>query len=169
MGLNWPPSLAIGNNHNSRSTNSATKGVINNLARPAVGEATGGTQGTLANQLSAAINNSDNINSINNDQLIQNAGVLWSSVASDVASSVSHLRKQFINNQPASSDIDTNDEAPFTEFHSTRSNKKRRRRETPPHTVKTVGVNQSTAKVTRGPLIVGKSATSGNSGIIAAG
>jgi len=86
-----------------------------------------------------------------------------------VASSVSRLRKQFTNSQPASSDIDTNDEEPFTVFHSTRSNKKRRRHETPPHTVKTVGVNRSTAKVKRGPLIVGKSATSGNCGIIAAG
>jgi len=75
------------------------------------------------------------------------------------------LRKQFANSQPASSDIDTNDEEPFTEFHSTWSIKKRWR-ETPPHTAKAVGVNQSTAKVKHGPLIVGKSVTSGNSGII---
>jgi len=70
---------------------------------------------------------------------------------------------QIVNPRAVICDMDTNDEAPFTEFHSTRSNKKRRRRETPPHTVKTVGVNQSTARMKRGPLIVGKSTTSGNS------
>jgi len=150
-------------------TLSAAKGVINKNGRPAVSGSTGGSQGMLTTNNSAAINNTNNTNNYNNnDQLIHNAGTSWSDIVTGVASSVSHLQKQFINNQPVSSDIDTNDEDPFTVYHSTRSNKKRRRRGTPPHTVTTGDTNLSAAKVKRGPLIVGKSTVSGNSGIIAA-
>ena len=126
---------------------------MNKNGRPAVSGSTGGSQGTFAAYYSAAIIDTNKTNN-NNDQLIQNAGTSWSDIVSGVASLVSHLQKQFTSYQPTSSDIDANDEEPFTNCHSTQSNKKLRRRETPSHTGTTVGVNQPTANVKRGPLIV---------------